>query len=113
MARFRLIFPRENNDLPLLRNRRFRLEIALLFVSALSLGGILLALTWIQSEILATNSRIYELEDRLQDLETREQNLRLEAAYLSSAAQIESRAVEELGMERAGLEQIVFLEGRQ
>jgi cell division protein FtsL len=113
MARFRLIFPPGNTELIRQRNRRFRREIALLLAFALTLGGILLVFTWVQSEILATNFRNYKLERRLQELENQEYSLRLEAASLSNAARIESRAREELGMERADLERIVFLKGGQ
>ena len=87
--------------------RRFR-ELALVLLVVVSLGGGLLAYTWIHLEVLRTGYRIDTLESELTKLTREERQLRLMAAHLSSPSQIERRAVEELGMQPPTLEQVVF-----
>ncbi|HSF38484.1 MAG TPA: cell division protein FtsL [Thermoanaerobaculia bacterium] len=89
--------------------RRFR-ELALVLLVVVSLGGGLLAYTWIHLEVVRTGYRIDSLESELTKLTREERQLQLEATYLASPPQIERRAVKELGMQPPALEQVIFWE---
>lgn len=89
--------------------RRFR-ELALVLLVVVSLGGGLLAYTWIHLEVLRTGYSINTLEHELTELTREERQLQLEATHLASPPQIERRAVQELGMQPPTLEQVVFWE---
>lgn len=92
------------------RDRRRWRELGLVLVCVLLLGGGLLAYTWIHLEMTRTGYRIDKLERELTEQTQRERQLRLEAAWLASPAQVERRAVQELGMQPPALEQVVFWE---
>lgn len=92
------------------RDRRRLRELAVVLLVVVSLGGGLLAYTWMHLEVLSTGYRIVDLERRLRDLAQEERRLRLEASYLASPQQIERRAVAELGMGDPAMEQVIFWE---
>lgn len=92
------------------RDRRRWRELALVLVCVLLLGGGLLAYTWIHLEMTRTGYRIDKLERELTEQTQKERQLRLEAAWLASPAQVERRAVDELHMQPPALEQVVFWE---
>ena len=92
------------------RDRRRWRELALVLLVVLSLGGGLLAYTWIHLEVTRTGYRISQREKELTELTRQERELRLEATWLASPSQIEARAVSELHMQPPVLEQVVFWE---
>jgi cell division protein FtsL len=92
------------------RDRRRWRELALVLLCVVCLGGGLLAYTWIHLEMTRTGYNIDKLERELTEQTRKERQLRLEAAYLASPAQIERRALKELGMQAPALEQVVFWE---
>jgi cell division protein FtsL len=92
------------------RDRRRWRELAVVLLIVFSLGGGLLAYTWIHLEVIRTGYAIVELERRAGELAQEERRLRLEAAYLASPQKIERRAVDELGMGPPALDQVVFWE---
>jgi cell division protein FtsB len=92
------------------RDRRRWRELLTVLLVVGSLGGGLLAYTWIHLEAMRAGYRIDALERRLRELTREERQLRLNAAYLASPQQIERRAVAELGMQAPALEQVVFWE---
>jgi cell division protein FtsL len=92
------------------RDRRLLRELALVVLVVVSLGGGLLAYTWMHLEVLDTGYRIVDLERRLRDLAQEERKLHLETAYLASPERIEERAGRELGMRAPVMEQVVFSE---
>ena len=92
------------------RDRRRWRELAVVLLTVSSLGGVLLAYTWIHLEVIRTGYRIVELERRARELAQEERRLRLEAAYLASPQRVERRAVDELGMAAPALDQVVFWE---
>jgi cell division protein FtsL len=92
------------------RDRRRQRELAVVLLSVLCLGGGLLIYTWIHLEVVRTGYRIDALERQLTDLTQTERQLRLEASYLASPAQVERRAAHDLGMQPPALEQVVFWE---
>src|SRR4029079_7783710 len=92
------------------RGRRRRRELAVVLLVVASLGGGLLAYTWIHLEVLSTGYRIVELERRGRELAHEERRWRLEPAYLGSPQEVERRAVSELGLGEPTLEQVVFWE---
>ncbi len=92
------------------RDRRRLRELAVVLLLVFSLGGGLLGYTWIHLEVLRTGYRIDASDRSLRELARKERQLRLEAAYLASPQRIESRAVEELGMQPPALEQVIFWE---
>ena len=95
------------------RDRRRLRELAVVLLVVVSVGGGLLAYTWMHLEVLATGYRIVELEKRLRDLGQEERRLRLESSYLASPQQIEGRAVAELGMHAPTMQQVIFWEEMQ
>ncbi|MEA2603891.1 MAG: Cell division protein FtsL [Acidobacteriota bacterium] len=92
------------------RDRRRWRELALVLLVVVSLGGGLLAYTWIHLEVTRTGYRIDRREKELTELTREERQLRLEATWLASPSQIETRAVSELHMQPPALEQVVFWE---
>jgi cell division protein FtsL len=92
------------------RDRRRLRELAVVLLIVVSLGGGLLAYTWIHLEVLRTGYHIVELERRARELAQEERRLRLEAAFLASPQEVERRAVESLGLSHPALEQVVFWE---
>jgi hypothetical protein len=102
--------PVANSYLVRERDRRRVRELAIVLVVVLFLGGGLLAYTWVHLEVTRTGYRIDRLERELSDRTREERQLRLDAAYLASPAQIERRAVRELGLQPPALEQVVFWE---
>jgi len=92
------------------RDRRRTRELGLVLLVVISLGGGLLSYIWIHLQVLSAGYRIDELEREHVELSRKERQLRLEAAYLASPSQVESRAVKELGMQSPALEQVVFWE---
>lgn len=92
------------------RDRRRIRELALVLLVVVCLGGALLAYTWIHLEVTRTGYRIDKLERELSERTRQERQLRLDAAYLASPAQIERRAVRELGLQPPALEQVIFWE---
>lgn len=92
------------------RDRRRTRELGLVLLVVISLGGGLLSYIWIHLQVLSAGYRIDELERENVELTRKERQLRLEAAYLASPSQVESRAVKELGMRSPALEQVVFWE---
>jgi cell division protein FtsL len=92
------------------RDRRRLRELALVVLVVVSLGGGLLAYTWMHLTVLDTGYRIVDLERRLRDLVQEERRLGLEAAYLASPPRIEARAQRELGMRGPEMEQVIFAE---
>jgi cell division protein FtsL len=102
--------PVANSYLVRERDRRRVRELALVLVVVLFLGGGLLAYTWVHLEVTRTGYRIDRLERELSERTREERQLRLDAAYLASPAQIERRAVRELGLQPPALEQVVFWE---
>jgi uncharacterized protein (DUF1786 family) len=92
------------------RDRRRLRELAVVLLIVVSLGGGLLAYTWIHLEVLRTGYRIVELERLSRELAQEERRLRLGAAFLASPQEVERRAVEELGLSHPTLEQVVFWE---
>ena len=92
------------------RDRRRLRELAVVLLIVVSLGGGLLAYTWIHLEVLSTGYRIVELERRARELAQEERRWRLEAAYLASPQEAERRAVGELGLGEPTLTQVVFWE---
>jgi cell division protein FtsL len=92
------------------RDRRRLRELAVVLLIVVSLGGSLLAYTWIHLEVLSTGYRIVELERRERELAQEERRWRLEAAYLASPQEVERRAVSELSLGEPTLEQVVFWE---
>ena len=95
------------------RDRRLLRELALVVLVVVSLGGSLLAYTWMHLEVLDTGYRIVDLERRLRDLGQEERRLHLESAYLASPPRIEERAVKELGMRGPEMDQVIFAEELQ
>jgi uncharacterized membrane protein len=102
--------PVANSYLVRERDRRRMRELVLVLVVVLFLGGGLLAYTWVHLEVTRTGYRIDRLERELSERTREERQLRLDAAYLASPAQIERRAVRELGLQPPVLEQVVFWE---
>jgi hypothetical protein len=102
--------PVANSYLVRERDRRRLRELVMVLVVVICLGGGLLAYTWIHLEVTRTGYRIDKLERELADRTREERQLRLDAAYLASPAQIERRAVRELGLRPPALEQVVFWE---
>jgi len=92
------------------RDRRLLRELALVVLVVVSLGGGLLAYTWMHLEVLDTGYRIVDLEHRLRDLAQEERKLHLEAAYLASPERIEERAAKEIGMRGPEMSQVIFAE---
>ena len=101
---------RANTYLVRERDRRRLRELAVVLLIVVSLGGGLLAYTWIHLEVLSTGYRIVELERRERQLAQEERRWRLEAAYLASPQEVERRAVSELGLGEPTLTQVVFWE---
>ena len=60
--------------------------------------------------IIDLGYEVHELERTLKQQEQHQRELFVESAYLSSPAQIQSRASAELGMVPASLDKVVFLE---
>jgi cell division protein FtsL len=102
--------PVANSYLVRERDRRLRRELAAVVAVVLSLGGGLLGYTWMHLELLATGYRIVALDREQRDLAQEERRLSLEAAYLASPQQVESRAAKLLGMQSPATEQMVFWE---
>ncbi|MDP9120651.1 MAG: hypothetical protein M3O15_04670 [Acidobacteriota bacterium] len=91
------------------RDRRLVRELAVVLIMILSLGGGLLAYTWIHLEVLHTGYHIDTLERQLRELSQVERQLRLEASYLASPQRVEKRA-QEMGMQPPTFEQLIFWE---
>jgi cell division protein FtsL len=102
--------PVANSYLVRERDRRRLRELAAVLLAVGCLGGGFLAYTWIHAELLRAGYRIDELERRRGELERRERQLLLESSYLASPQRVERRAVEELGMQPLGVEQVLFWE---
>ena len=92
------------------RDRRRLRELAGVVAAVLPASLALVAIIWIQVEVLRTGYRIHDLERQLDALTRQERTLRLEASYLASPQRVERRAVEELGMQPPDLDQILFAE---
>jgi cell division protein FtsL len=92
------------------RDRRRLRELAGVVAAVLPVSLALVAIIWVQVEILRTGYRIHDLERQLDALTRQERTLRLEASYLASPQRVERRAVEELGMQPPDLDQILFAE---
>ena len=92
------------------RDRRRRRELGVVLLAVLPLAAALLGYVWIDVELLDVGYEIHRLERTLKKEEQRERRLLMEASYLSSPEQVEARALRELGMKPATLEQLVFAE---
>lgn len=92
------------------RDRRRWRDLGVLTLMVLPLGLGLLAYTWIHLEVLRAGARIEQQEQRLQDLNQSELRFELEAARLTSPARVAEEAQRRLGMRKAELEQLVFVE---
>lgn len=102
--------PVANSYLVRERDRRRLRELAAVLLAVGCLGGGLLSYTWIHAEQLRAGYRIDELERRREELERLERQLLLESSYLASPQRIERRAVDELGMQPPGIQQVLFWE---
>lgn len=92
------------------RDRRLVRELAIMMAIILVVAGGLAGNVWAQSRLIDAGYRIDSLERTLENLVEREKQLRLDRAFLSSAARVEERAVSELGMQVLMLDQLVFAE---
>jgi hypothetical protein len=102
--------PIENTYLVRDRDRRRLRELVLVMAALLPLGVGLLTYTWVHTEVIATGSRIRELEGHLEEEGRRLERLRREASYRASPAVVEERAVDELGMQRPHVDGVLFWE---
>ena len=90
------------------RDRRRNRELAMVLLAALLVGGGLLAYVSMQVEMMRIGYQVEVLERRLAERQRIEGLLSLEAAHLERPEQVERRAIEELGMTVAELDQLVF-----
>ena len=100
--------PVENAYLVRERDRRLIRELMSVVILVLTLGGGLLAYTWVHIEIVRAGYRIDQREKELHGLLEEERRRRLEVARLTHPALIEERARRDLGMREPTLGQTVF-----
>ncbi len=92
------------------KDRKRRQELGLVLVIILPLAIGLLGYVWLNLELIDIGYQVHDLERTLKQQEQYQRELFVESAYLSSPAQVQSRATQELGMVPATLERVVFLE---
>ncbi len=92
------------------RDRKRRKELGLVLVVILPLAIGLLGYVWLNLELIDLGYEVHDLERTLKQQEQQQRELFVESAYLSSPAQVQSRASAELGMVPATLDKVVFLE---
>lgn len=102
--------PVVNSYLVRQRDRKRRKELGLVLVVILPLAIGLLGYVWLNLELIDLGYEVHDLERTLKHQEQRQRELFVESAYLSSPAQVQSRASAELGMVPATLDKVVFLE---
>ena len=90
------------------RDRRRLRELGLVLLVTLPLGLAALANVWVHRAAFSTGYRIDRLERQLQELRDRERYLEVEAARLARPETVELRAAQELGMQQAEVDQLVF-----
>lgn len=105
--------PVRNRYLVRERDRRRLLEMGQVTVAVLLVGVALLAYTWLHLRLLGSGYRVENLQRELHELERLERHMSLEAAYLSSPARVENRALTELGMDRPRLDQMLFIPSQE
>ena len=87
-------------------------DLAGILLAALALAAALFFDAVTQVALTRSQLRAAHLERQLEDLVDREHQLRMQAAYLESPAEIGRRAREELGMRAPDGRQIDFLASR-
>jgi cell division protein FtsL len=87
-------------------------DLASILLAALALAAALLFDSSLQVDLSRSQIRAAHLERQLEDLIDQEHQLRMQAAYLESPAEIGRRAQEELGMRAPDARQIDFLASR-
>ena len=90
------------------RDRRRHRELATVLILSLSVCVCLIAYVWLHVELLRVGYTVHVLEQRLDDTLREKSLLQLETAHLSSPARIERRAIDELGMRKPELSQVIF-----
>ena len=89
------------------RDRRRHRELATVLILSLSVGACLIAYVWVHVELLRIGYRVHLMEQRLDEAQRRKSLLELETGHLSSPQVIERRALEELGMRKPDLSQVI------
>jgi hypothetical protein len=92
------------------RDRKRRQELGLVLVIILPLAIGLLGYVWLNLELIDSGYEVHDLERTLKQEGQLRRELSVEAAYLSSPAQVQSRASTELGMVPTTLDRLIFLE---
>lgn len=92
------------------RDRKRRKELGLVLVIILPLAIGLLGYVWLNLELIDIGYEVHDLERTLQLEVQHQRELSVEAAYLSSPSQVQSRASMELGMVPITLDRLIFLE---
>lgn len=100
--------PVQNAYLVRERDRRRMRELLLVVAAVLPVAAMLILYIAVQLEVLDTGYRINVLERRQDRLLEEERRLRLEAAYLTSPQRLETRAIEDLGLERPAFDQMIW-----
>lgn len=91
------------------RDRRRMYELALVVLVTLPLAAALIGYVWLHLELLQTGYEVHRLERRLEVAHQQERALGLRASFLTRQADLERRAVEELGMQMRSAEQMVVV----
>ncbi len=90
------------------RDRRRHRELASVLVISLAVALCLIAYVWMHVELLRVGYEVHVLEQRLEGTERDRDLLLLEVNYLSGPGRLEERAVQELGMSKPELGQVIF-----